>query len=73
MLKNVAALRGATQIIELAIETLSKKLPPVPPKPQEMRLKESMDAQKRMNELRLSQIRNRMTPFAGKEETVGRL
>lgn len=73
MLKNVTALRGATQIIELAIETLRKELPPPPPKPQEIRLRESKESQRKMNDLRLGKIRNRLTPFAGKEEAVGRL
>ena len=67
------ALRGATQIINLAIETLQKELPPVPPTPQELRMTESQAKQEVVTQLRLNAIRNRGKPVSTTDNTVGRL
>jgi hypothetical protein len=72
LLQNVAALRGAAQIIELALETLRQELPPPPPSVDELRRSESMEKQGAVSASRLDAIRNRGQP-ASEESAVGRL
>jgi hypothetical protein len=68
------ALRGASQIIDLAIETLRKDLPPPPPSPSELRQTESQAKQDVVTKLRLAAIRNRGKPISTTDNnTVGRL
>lgn len=53
LLKSIAALRGANQIIELAIQTLKAELPAKPPTVSELRQKESALKQQSVSQLRL--------------------
>eukprot|EP01039_Chlorochromonas_danica_P001791 gene1789-1957_t len=73
LLRNVAALRGAAQIIDLAIDTLRKELPPHPPSPLELRQQESEQRQKVTSARRLDGIKQRGQPPSNGEEAVGRL
>lgn len=70
-IKSVAALRGASQIIELAIETLRAELPPPPPSVNELRRAESTAKREGISKERLDRIRNRGKP-AEEENVVGR-
>ena len=73
-LKSVSALRGASQIIELAIETLKMELPPPPPSVNEMRRSESLAKQQLVSQGRLEGIKNRGKPKSDSDDTgVGRL
>ena len=65
-------MRGASQIIELAIETLKKELPPPPPTVAELRKSESSAKQKAVSDGRLDAIRNRGKPSI-EEGPVGKL
>lgn len=73
ILKSVAALRGASQIIELAIETLKAELPPPPPSVNEMRRAESKEKQQLVSQMRLDAINNRGKPQGTEDDGVGRL
>jgi len=73
ILKSVAALRGASQIIELAIETLKAELPPPPPSVNEMRRAESKQKQQLVSQVRLDAIKNRGKPKGSEDDGVGRL
>merc|ERR1712167_506941 len=53
LLEEVAALRGASQIINLAIKTLEQELPPKPPTVAELRRSESASKQALVSSLRL--------------------
>lgn len=72
-LKSVAALRGAAQIIELAIETLKKELPPAPPSVKDLRRTESVAKQSVVSQGRLEGIKNRGKPKSEDDSTVGRM
>ena len=73
-LKTVSALRGASQIIELAIETLKMELPPPPPSVNEMRRSESLAKQQLVSQGRLEGIKNRGKPKSDSDDTgVGRM
>jgi hypothetical protein len=73
ILKSVAALRGASQIIELAIETLKAELPPPPPSVNELRRSESKQKQQLVSQIRLDAIKNRGKPQGSEDDGVGRL
>lgn len=73
ILKSVAALRGASQIIELAIETLKAELPPPPPSVNELRRSESKQKQQLVSQIRLDAIKNRGKPQGNEDDVVGRL
>lgn len=73
LLENVSALRGASQIIELAIKTLSDDLPPPPPSVDEIRRTESASKQAAVSEMRLDAIKKRGQPNTDAETSVGRL
>lgn len=66
------ALRGAQQIIEVAIETLKQDLPPPPPTVEELRAMNSKILTKKVEDERLNAIkyRNQIPP---EKEYVGRL
>eukprot|EP01036_Dinobryon_divergens_P027893 gene27893-36747_t len=72
-LKNIAALRGANQIIQLAIETLRKELPIQPPSVNELRRSESLSKQQLVSAARLETTRNRGKPFSEGSEKVGKI
>jgi len=72
-LKSVAALRGANQIIALAIETLKKELPPIPPSVSQIRRNESLSKQQLVSAARLEATRNRGKPFSEGTGSVGTL
>ena len=67
------ALRGASQIIELAIETLKAELPPPPPSVNEIRRTESLAKQQLVSQSRLDNIRNRGKPKSDEESVVGKI
>ena len=67
------ALRGAAQIIELAIETLKKELPPAPPSVKELRRAESASKQSVVSQGRLEGIKNRGKPKSEEDSSVGRM
>ena len=71
-LKAIPALRGASQIVELAIETLKMELPPVPPTVTEKKGAESKAKQQAVSAGRLEKISKRGSPTA-EEDSVGRL
>ena len=74
LLKSVPALRGAKQIIELAVETLNRELPPPPPTVAELRATESAAKQEMVREMRFAAMRTRGKPASGNQDTsVGRL
>lgn len=73
LLENVSALRGASQIIELAIKTLRDDLPPPPPSVDEIRRTESASKQAAVSEMRLDAIKKRGQPNTDAESSVGRL
>jgi hypothetical protein len=73
LLSNNAALRGAQQIIELAVETLKREIPPAPPSVNEKRRAESSKLQKEVSEKKLEATRNRGMPFKEGESVVGRM
>eukprot|EP01041_Mallomonas_annulata_P000183 gene183-314_t len=70
---DTIALRGASQILELAIETLQRELPPPPPTIAELRATESASKQQAVAKMKLAAIRNRNQPKAPEESVVGRL
>jgi hypothetical protein len=73
-LKTITALRGASQIIELAIDTLRMELPPKPPSVNELRRSESLAKQQLVSQARLEGIKNRGKPKSNDEDSgVGRL
>jgi len=72
-MKNIAALRGASQIIGLAIATLKKELPVPPPSVNELRRAESAAKGALVSEGRLEGIKNRGRPKSEEEDTVGRM
>jgi len=73
LLENVAALRGASQIIKLAIKTLRDDLPPPPPQVDEIRRSESASKQAAVSEMRLDAIRKRGQAQTDAESSVGRM
>lgn len=72
-LKSVAALRGAAQIIELAIETLKRELPPAPPSVKDLRKTESTAKQSLVSQGRIEGIKNRGKPKSEDDSSVGRM
>ena len=73
MLLHVTALRGANQIIELAVSTLQNELPSAPPSVEEMKRTESASKQAMVSSMRLEALRKRGQPKADAEDSVGRL
>lgn len=75
LLTNVAALRGASQIVELAVETLKKELPAMPPTVAEIRAFESKAKSEMISKMKLDGIRNRGKPAEPTDvsDTVGRM
>ena len=74
ILKSVSALRGASQIINAAIDTLKAELPPPPPTVNDLRRSESSSKQKVVSQLRLDKIKNRGKPTGDDSASgVGRL
>ena len=74
ILKSVSALRGASQIITAAIETLKAELPTPPPSVNDLRRSESSSKQKVVSQLRLDKIKNRGKPTGDDSSSdVGRL
>ena len=71
-LKSVPALRGAAQIVELAIETLQKELPEAPSTVSEKRASDSKAKQEAVSAGRLDQIAKRGQPTP-EDDSVGRL
>jgi len=67
------ALRGASQILELAIDTLQAELPPPPPTVREMKSNESSARREEVSKMRLQAIRSRNQPKQIGESVVGRL
>ena len=59
ILKSIPALRGASQIIELAAETLEQELPQQPPSVNDIRRTESSTMKEKVSEMRLQAIQNR--------------
>ena len=72
LLKSISALRGASQIIEAAIDTLKAELPSSPPSINELRRAESSSKQQLVSQARLDSIRNRGKPSKESDESVGR-
>ena len=73
-MKSVSALRGASQIINAAIDTLKAELPPPPPTVNDLRRSESSSKQKVVSQLRLDKIKNRGKPTGDDSGSgVGRL
>ena len=72
MLKNIPALRGASQIIELAVETLEQELPQQPPSVNDIRRTESSTKKEKVSEMRLQAIQNRGKPTEN-NNPVGKL
>lgn len=66
-------MRGASQIVDLAIETLNQELPPPPPTVSEARRLESLAKKEEISKARLESIRNRGQPSAEGESVVGKL
>ena len=71
-LKSVPALRGASQIVDLAVETLRRELPPAPPAVNDIRREESKGKREAISAGRLDKIRNRGKPTE-EGDAVGRL
>lgn len=72
LLKSIPALRGASQIIELAIDTLKQELPQPPPSVNEIRRTESSALKEAVSEKRLKAIQNRGKPTE-EEDPVGKM
>jgi len=72
-LRSNAALRGAQQIVDLAVETLMKELPPAPASVNEKKRAESAILSKQVSDLKLEATRNRGQPFKEGESVVGRM
>lgn len=73
LLTSVSALRGARQIIELAIETLKKEIPPAPSTVSEAKRAESSSMRQSLSQSRLEAIRNRGQPAGEEDSVVGKL
>jgi len=73
LLKSVAALRGAKQIIDLAIQTLKKEIPVIPSTVSEAKREESSAMRQKLSQSRLEAIRNRGQPSQDGESVVGKL
>jgi hypothetical protein len=71
-LKAVPALRGAAQIVELAIETLVMELPPIPQTVTEKKGAESKSKQQAVSAGRLEKIAKRGSPSES-DDSVGRM
>lgn len=72
VLKDVPALRGAAQIIQVAVETLNKELPPAPLSVTQMRGKESSEKREAISAGRLDAIKKRGKPTS-EGTSVGRM
>lgn len=72
-MKSVPALRGAAQIVDLAIETLKKELPPAPPSVNDLRREESRSKREVISTGRLDKIKNRGKPTDEGASPVGRM
>merc|ERR1711998_165738 len=72
ILKSIPALRGASQIIELAIDTLKQELPQPPPSVNEIRRSESTARKDAVSDMRLKAIQNRGKP-AEEPNPVGKM
>ena len=72
VLRIIPALRGASQIIEMAIDTLKQELPQPPPPVNEIRRTESSAKKEAVSEMRLQAIQNRGKPIDD-ENPVGKL
>lgn len=75
LLLSVSALRGAKQILQVAIETLQMELPPMPPSVRELKAFESKSQQEMRKKINLDATRNRGKPASqvGAGSKVGRL
>jgi hypothetical protein len=73
LLKKNQALLGASQIIELAIETLNKALPPPPPSVTNLRQSESSSKQAAVSSMRIEALRNRGKANSEDDGSVGKL
>lgn len=71
-LKSVPALRSASQIVELAIETLQRELPDAPPTVNEKRAADSETKREAVSAARLDKITTRGKPTPD-DDSVGRL
>ena len=71
-MKAVPALRGAAQIVELAIETLVMELPPIPQTVTEKKGAESKSKQQAVSAGRLEKIAKRGSPSES-DDSVGRM
>jgi len=67
------ALRGANQIIKVAIDTLQRELPPKPPTIADLRKTESDAKKEAVAKLRLKALRIRNQPYTPDESPVGKL
>jgi hypothetical protein len=70
MLLNVTALRGASQIIELAVKTIKDELPPAPPTVDELRRTESASLQAMVSSMRLDALKKRGEPKTDAQDSV---
>ena len=73
MLLSVTALRGASQIIELAVKTIKNELPPAPPTLDELRRTESASLQAMVSSMRLDALKKRGQPKTDAQGSVSRL
>jgi hypothetical protein len=73
MLLNVTALRGASQIIELAVKTINNELPPAPPTVDELRRTESASMQAMVSSMRLDALKKRGEPKTDAQDSVVRV
>jgi hypothetical protein len=73
LMTAVPALRGASQIVKVAVDTLKKELPPAPPSVNDIRRDESKAKREAISAGRLDSIKNRGKPSADGGSAVGRL
>ena len=73
LMKSIPALRGAAQIVEIAIETLKRELPPAPPSPNEIRGEESKMRRESIGAGRINKIKQRGAPSGNEDSGVGRM
>lgn len=66
-------MRGAAQVIELAIETLKKELPQAPPSVNQLRRSESVQKQSAVSESRIQELKKRGQPKSEDGNVVGRM
>jgi hypothetical protein len=73
LMTSLPALRGASQIVKVAMETLKKELPPAPPSVNEIRRDESKAKREAISAGRLDSIKNRGKPSSDGGSAVGRM